>query len=127
MTDLDLHHDLFQVITQLNAAVTNTSFYSPTHPQVGKFVEASYEGLTHLLGLKPEITIFLVGNDLVADNRQLPSDSPHVTKFVRVLKSNAIERMTFVSGLEKTELQRLIQDLASTDTAAVRSSPCWPA
>ena len=123
MTEFDFHKGLVQVITQLNAAVTNTGFYSPNHPQVARFLERSYDGLTHLLGRREEVTIFLVGDDVVADNEHIPSDGPHIAKFVGLLKKKAIERMTFVSGLAQTELQRLILDLASTDTAAMRSSP----
>jgi len=124
MTEIDFHNALLHVLSLLTAAITNTRFYDPTHPQVGRYVEKAYKGFTHLLGKRREITLFLVGDDVVADNRQLPSDSPHVAKLVEILKKNAVERMTFVSGLPQKELARLIQDMASTDTASVRSSSC---
>jgi HD-GYP domain-containing protein (c-di-GMP phosphodiesterase class II) len=124
MTEVDFHKALLQVMSLLNAAVTNTRFYAHTHPQVGRYVENAYRGLTRLLGQRQEITLFLVGDDVVADNRHLPSDSPHVSKLVDVLRKKAVERITFVSGLPKAELETLIQNLASTDTASVHSSAC---
>jgi len=124
MTEVDFHKGLVHVISLLTAAVTNTRFYSETHPQVGKYVESAYKGLTYLLERRQEITVFLVGDDVVADNKHLPSESPNVVKFVEDLKNKAIERMTFVSGLPQGELQALIHDLASTDSGSVYSSPC---
>jgi HD-GYP domain-containing protein (c-di-GMP phosphodiesterase class II) len=122
MAEIDFQKGLVHVISLLTAAVTNTRFYSETHPQVGKYVESAYKGLTHLLGHRQEITVFLVGDDVVADNKHLPSDSPNVVKFVQTLKGKAIERITFVSGLPQSELQVLIRDLASTDSLSVSSS-----
>ncbi len=124
MADYDFHEGLTRVIAQLTAAVTNTSLYAPTHPQVEQYVEKAHAALTDMLQLKPELTIFLVGNDLVADNRQISESgaASYISNFTRILKKKAIERLTFVSGLPRTELQALIQDLASLDSASVRST-----
>lgn len=124
MAEFDFHEGLSRVIAQLTAAVTNTSLYSATHPQVAVYIEKAYAVLTDLLGLKPEITILLIGDDLVADNRPLSSGSAYIDNFARIMKKKAIERMTFVAGLPKTELQGLIHDLASPEAAVVRSSAC---
>ncbi len=124
MAEFDFHEGLSRVIAQLTAAVTNTSLYSATHPQVAAYIEKAYGVLADLLRLKPEITILLIGNDLVADNRPLPSGGAYIDNFVRILKKKAIERITFISGVPKAELHDLIHDLASPDTVAVRSSAC---
>jgi HD-GYP domain-containing protein (c-di-GMP phosphodiesterase class II) len=124
MAEFDFHEGLSRVIAQLTAAVTNTSLYSATHPQVAAYIDKAYRVLTDLLRIKPEITILLIGEDLVADNKPLPSGNAYIDNFVRILKKKAIERMTFVSGLPPTELQGLIHDLASPDAVAVRSSAC---
>lgn len=124
MAEYDIHEGLSRVISQLTAAVTNTSLYSPTHPQVAQYVEKAHAVLAEILQYKPEITLLIIGNDLVADNRQLVAtgSASYVTNFIRILKKQAIERITFVSGLPKEELQRLIQALASSDTLSVRST-----
>jgi HD-GYP domain-containing protein (c-di-GMP phosphodiesterase class II) len=122
--DYDIHEGLSRVISQLTAAVVNTGLYSQTHPQVAQYVEKAYVVLAEILQNKPEITLLLIGNDLIADNRQLAAtgSSSYVTNFIRILKKHAIERISFVVGLPKEELQRLIRDLASSDTLSIRST-----
>jgi HD-GYP domain-containing protein (c-di-GMP phosphodiesterase class II) len=120
----DIHEGLSRVISLLTAAVTNTGLYSPTHPQVAMYVEKAYAGLVDMLRQKPEITVLLIGSDLVTDNRPLVASgaASYVSNFSRILKRKAIERMTFTTGLTKPELQSLINDLASPDTGSVRST-----
>jgi HD-GYP domain-containing protein (c-di-GMP phosphodiesterase class II) len=91
---------------------------------VAQYVEKAHAVLADMLQLKPELTIFLIGNDLVADNRQIAETgaASYVSNFTRILKKKAVERLTFVAGLPRTELQALIQDLASLDSASVRST-----
>jgi HD-GYP domain-containing protein (c-di-GMP phosphodiesterase class II) len=124
MADVDIHEGLSRVIAQLTAAVTNTSLYSPTHPQVTQYIEKAHSVLAEILQHKPEITLLLVGSDLVADNRQLPAtaSASYVTSFVRILKKQAIERITFAAGLPQEEFQGFIQALASPDTLSMRST-----
>ncbi|HEX9137735.1 MAG TPA: hypothetical protein VF905_12430, partial [Nitrospirota bacterium] len=124
MAEFDFHEGLSRVISQLTAAITNTNLYSPTHPRVAQYVEKAHAVLADMLQLKPELTIFLIGNDLVADNRPIDETgaTSYVTNFTRILKKKAVERLTFVAGLPRTELQALIQDLASPDSASVRST-----
>jgi len=124
MAEYDIHEGLSRVISQLTAAITNTSLYSPTHPQVAQYVEKAHAVLADMLQIKPELTIFLIGNDLVADNRQIAETgaTSYVSNFTRILQKKAVERLTFVAGLPRTELQTLIQDLASPDSTSVRST-----
>jgi HD-GYP domain-containing protein (c-di-GMP phosphodiesterase class II) len=124
MAEYDIHEGLSRVIAQLTAAVTNTSLYSPTHPQVAQYVEKAHAVLAEILQHKPEITLLIIGNDLVADNRQREASgsASYVTNFIRILKKQAIERISFGVGLPREELQSLIQALASSDTLSVRST-----
>jgi HD-GYP domain-containing protein (c-di-GMP phosphodiesterase class II) len=119
-----IHEGLSRVVSLLTAAVTNTGLYSPTHPHVAQFVEKAYAGLVDMLRQKPEITVLLIGNDLVTDNRPLVASgaASYVSNFRRILKRKAVERMTFTTGLTKPELQSLINGLASPDTVSVRST-----
>ena len=124
MVDDNFKEGISRVIAQLTAAVTNTCLYSPTHPQVARYVEKAHDVLAEILQYKPEITLLLVGNDLIVENRQLRAtgSESYVTNFIRILKKQAIERMTFVAGLPKEELQGLIQELASSNTLSIRST-----
>ncbi|HSQ78764.1 MAG TPA: HD domain-containing phosphohydrolase [Nitrospirota bacterium] len=124
MADDSIHEGLSRVISLLTSAVTNTGLYSSTHPQVAQYVEKAYAGLVDMLRQKPEITVLLIGSDLVTDNRPLAASgaASYVSNFSRILRKKAIERMTFTTGLTKPELQSLINDLASPDTVSVRST-----
>ena len=120
-TDRDLQEGISRVIAQLTAAVTNTGLYSADHPQVAQYADKAYGVLDELLALRPEITVLLIGDDLVADQKPLPPGA-YVTNFVRIMKRKAIERLTFVAGLPRAEFGALIHDLASPDAAMVRST-----
>ncbi len=122
MVEVDSHSDLVRVIAQLTAAVTNVTLYSPTHPQVVQYIDKAYALLDGLSRTKPDITVLLIGEDLVADNRPLPPGSAYTANFARILRRKAIERISFLAGVQKTELQELIRDMASSDAASVRSS-----
>ena len=123
MAEHDSQEKLGHVLAQLNAAVTNTSLYSPAHPQVAQYIEKAHALLVDLLRTTPEITVLLIGDDLVADNRPLPAGSAYVSQFVRIMRKKSIERLSFVEGVPKSELQELIRDLASPEAVSVRSSP----
>jgi HD-GYP domain-containing protein (c-di-GMP phosphodiesterase class II) len=124
MDDRDFQEGVARVISQLTAAVMNTGLYSPDHPQVAQYVEKAYAALAEMLRERPEVTVMLIGNDLVAENRQLASTgaASYVNNFIRILKKKAIERLTFVAGLPKPEFYSLIRDLASPDAASIRST-----
>lgn len=124
MAEQDFHEDISLVVAQLTAAVTNTTLYSPTHPQVAEYVDKAYSVLRNLLDIKPEITLMLVGDDLVADERPLAPGSSYVANFVRAMRRKSFERLTFLACVSKLELQNLIRDLAATDAVSVKSSAC---
>ncbi|MCK9417833.1 MAG: HD domain-containing protein [Nitrospirae bacterium] len=124
MADNDMHEGLSRVISQLTAAVLNTGLYSAIHPQVALYIEKAYVALSEILQSRPEITLLVIGNDLVAENRPIEASgaASYVTNFIRILKKQAIERITFAAGLPKEELRALIQELASSDTLSIRST-----
>ncbi len=124
MAETDSQDDLVRVIAQLTAAVTNTGLYSPTHPHVVQYIDKAFAVLEGLLKTKPDITVLLIGDDLVADNRPLPSGSAYTSNFTRILRRKAVERVSFLEGVQRTELQDLIRDMAAPDAASVRSSAC---
>lgn len=122
MADIDIHEELAKVVAQLTAAVTNIGLYSASHPQAGQYIDKTHAVLAGLLQTSPEATIMLVGNDLVAGGRPLPSDSAYVENFIRVLRRKSVERVTFLAGLPRLELQGFIQDLAAPDAASIKTT-----
>jgi HD-GYP domain-containing protein (c-di-GMP phosphodiesterase class II) len=122
MAERDIHEDLSHVLAQLTAAVTNTTLYSHSHPQVDQYVDKAYTVLRNLLQVRPEITVLLIGNDLVAENRPLAGGSAFSAHFVRIMKKKSFERMSFLAGVTKSELVEFIRDLAAADGVSVKSS-----
>ena len=124
MAEIDYNGKVSQAIAQITAAVTNASLYSFTHPQVGQYIEKAHSALSSVLQSRPEVTTLLIGDDLIVENQPLPATSAFVANFIRILRRKAVERLTFVSGLPKEDLQEFIKDLAATGTGTVRSRPC---
>ncbi len=124
MAEQDFQQELSRVISQVTAAIANASLYSPDHPQVGQYIEKAYSALTGMLMQKPEITILVIGNDLVADNKEIVSTgaASYVSNFIRILNKKAVERLSFMEGMPKSELHALIVDLAASDSASIRST-----
>ena len=122
MSEIDVHEELAKIVAQLTAAVTNIGLYSASHPQVGQYVDKTHAALTGLLQANPEVTIMLVGNDLVAAGRPLPSDSAYVANFSRILRRRSVERVTFVAGLPRAELFAFINDLTTRDAASIKTT-----
>jgi hypothetical protein len=122
MAEIDFHEEMAKVVAQLTAAVTNIGLYSARHPQVGQYVDKTHTMLAGLLQANPEVTVMLVGNDLVAGGRPLPSDSAYVANFIRILRKKSVERVTFMTGLPREELQGFIQDLATPDAASIKTT-----
>ena len=52
----------------------------------------------------------------------MPSDSAYVANFIRILRRKSVERLTFVAGLPREELQGFIQDLATSDAASIKTT-----
>ncbi|OGW49078.1 MAG: hypothetical protein A2078_00340 [Nitrospirae bacterium GWC2_57_9] len=125
MTERDLQDALSRVISLLTAAVTNTSLYSRSHPQVAQYVHKAYAVLEPLMECHQEITLLLIGNDLLADGKPFIAGgaASSVAGFIRILKKKGVERLTFVAGLPISELEALIGDLASSESISVRSTP----
>jgi HD-GYP domain-containing protein (c-di-GMP phosphodiesterase class II) len=122
MAEMDVQEELVKVVVQLTAAVTNIGLYSANHPQVGQYVDKTHSVLAGLLQASPEVTVMLVGNDLVAGGRPFPSDSAYAANFIRILRRKSIERVTFVAGLPRAELQTFIQDLATPEAASIKAT-----
>ena len=122
MPELDIQGEIAKVIAQLTAAVTNIGLYTANHPQVGQYVDKTHTVLAGLLQARPEVTIMLVGDDLVAEGRPLPLESAYVASFIRILRRKSVERVTFIAGLPRAELQAFISDLAMPDAASIKTT-----
>jgi len=122
MAEIDIQEEVAKVVAQLTAAVTNIGLYTASHPQVGQYVDKTYGILNGLFQVRPEVTVMLVGDDLVAEGKPLPVGSGYVANFIRILRRKSVERVTFVAGLPRTELQSFINDLAQPEAASIKTT-----
>ena len=114
--------DLLKIIAYLNAAIANTRLYATGHPQVARYLERAYKELRRLLKLQPEVTFLIVDDHVVVDQHTLVASTPHLVQFADLLRSSAIERITFSAEVSLAELTQLAQELAASDQTAVRST-----
>lgn len=123
MKDSVFQKSVINIISQLTAAITNLRLYLHVHSLVSQHLEKAYSELSHLLQIKNTVTIFLLGEELILNNRSLFAAGQSVEKFVRILREKGVERITFLSGMTLLEFEGLIQDLGSKEKGSVRA---WP-
>lgn len=123
MKDSVFQKSVINIISQLTAAITNLRLYLHVHSLVSQHLEKAYSELSHLLQIKNTVTIFLLGEELILNNRSLFAAGQSVEKFVRILREKGVERITFLSGMTRLEFEGLIQDLGSKEKGPVRA---WP-
>lgn len=122
MDGAEYNKEIGEVITQLTAAVQNVGMYPPDHPQILSPVREAHSVLEELLKTKRDITIILIGEYLMVDNRPLMIAGTYEAAFVRILKKCSIERITFLRGLPLVQLEELIRNLASSGVSSMRST-----
>jgi HD-GYP domain-containing protein (c-di-GMP phosphodiesterase class II) len=122
MAQNEFDSEMAIIIVQLSAAVQNTGMYPNTHPNILSRIREAYDLLAALLKKKKEINVFCIGENLLVDNKPLNVAGTSGAAFIRVLKRNKINRLTFLNGLSFTMLETLIHDLASSNATAIRSS-----
>jgi HD-GYP domain-containing protein (c-di-GMP phosphodiesterase class II) len=110
--DLDAQKALYQVIKLMIAAVHGHRLYNEQHPQVVQTVEKAFKNLSHLLARRDAITLMIIDQDLVVENRRVLGGGPSKEKFVQILSDKSIERLTFTSGLTFTQFQSMVRHLA---------------
>jgi HD-GYP domain-containing protein (c-di-GMP phosphodiesterase class II) len=119
----NLESEILQVVTCLNGAVSNTRLYGADHPQVQRYLERAYGQLHRVLEKQSTLTLLVMDDTLIIDNRPMAAGTPQLEPFVQLLKQSAVERLTFMSDLTIQELAQLVGDLSSIHKEVVRSTP----
>jgi HD-GYP domain-containing protein (c-di-GMP phosphodiesterase class II) len=122
MLDLNKHNNIGNVISNINAAVTNIRLYSTKHPQADRFLEDAYDELSKLFLDKPLTNIMLIDDQIIVDNLPLKTHSSCTDQFARILKENVIEHITLKSGLSKQDFLLFVKQLADPEGKTIRSS-----
>lgn len=119
---IEMQDEVVQVVSHLNAAMSNVRLYAANHPQVVRYIDLAHGTLQALLEQREELTLITVDDDLVVDHQTINAKSPQLNQFVRILKQSAVERITFTREATLAELAQLVKDLMAPDGDIVRST-----
>jgi HD-GYP domain-containing protein (c-di-GMP phosphodiesterase class II) len=111
-----------RLIPYFTAAVQNAGIYPENHPQSISYMQETHRVLEEMFDAKKEITILLIGDSLMSDNRPLNITASCEGAFAQILKNNAIERVSFMKGLPFSEFREFIKNLSSGAVSSMRST-----
>jgi HD-GYP domain-containing protein (c-di-GMP phosphodiesterase class II) len=123
MPDTKLIASFDRIAALLTAAISNARLYAFDHPQVHRYLQAAHKALGTLLTELTEITLLVIGNDLVVNDQPLGSQGRQVAHLVALLRRSGIGRISFGPGLEARELTAFIHELTRAKGEAVHSRP----
>lgn len=122
MAELEHKNELAQIIKTFNAAIISSRLYSFEHPQVKRYIEETFIELDRLLMIRQEISLIVVGNNLVFRNQTIQGNGPNIRQFINILQEKKIDHISFLANLPKSSLYALIQDLSSSKTSELKST-----
>jgi hypothetical protein len=109
---------LERLIVHIAAAINIRALYAAGHPRVAQAVQAILDGLEAALGGREAVTFFIVGDDLVADDRPLRRSGIYQHNFVQALRRRRVERLTLARGLDAAQCLQLVSVMAAGGTPA---------
>ncbi|HEU0108489.1 MAG TPA: HD domain-containing phosphohydrolase [Vicinamibacteria bacterium] len=109
---------LERLIVHLAAAINIRALYTSTHPRVAQAVQSILDDLTVALAGREAVTLFIVGDDLIADDRPLRRSGISQKGFVQALRRRRLERLTLVRGLDAAQCLQLVSVMAAGGTPA---------
>ncbi len=110
-----------RLIPYFTAAVQNAGIYPDNHPQSISYMQETHRVLEEMFEAKKEITILLIGDSLMSDNRPLNVTASCEGAFAQILRNNAIERISFIKGLVFAEFKEFIKSLSSGAVSSMSS------
>jgi HD-GYP domain-containing protein (c-di-GMP phosphodiesterase class II) len=116
--------DSFDRLTALlTAAISNARLYAFDHPQVHRYFQAAHSALDALLKRQSEITILVIGNDLVVNDQTMNAKGRHIAQLATLLRRNGISRISFGPELRANGLTAFIHELSRAKNESVHSRP----
>jgi len=109
---------LERLIVHIAAAINIRALYAANHPRVGQAVRSVLDELASALGGQEAIHLFIVGDDLVADDRPLRRSGIYEQNFVQALRRRNVERLTLVRGLDAAQCVQFVSVMAAGGTPA---------
>ena len=122
MADINNQQKIGRIITRLTVAIQNAGMYPDDHPQIISKAQEAFALLDMLLKDAREITILLIGKYLIVDNKPLLIPGFYETAFVRFMKKNGVEWISFLRGLPFAQFKELIRSFASSGNSFMNST-----
>jgi HD-GYP domain-containing protein (c-di-GMP phosphodiesterase class II) len=110
-----------RITALLTAAISNARLYATDHPQVHRYLKAAYNALDALLTEQTEVTLLVIGKDLVINDQTLGTNGRHIAQLVALLRKSGISRISFSAGLQAGDLIAFVHELAGEKSNAVHS------
>jgi putative nucleotidyltransferase with HDIG domain len=122
MAEHDKTKGTAELITRLSVAIQNAGMYPEDHPQVADAMEEAFDELGHRLKTEPQITIVILGENILVDRKPLIVPHTYKAAFLRVFNKMGIERLTFRRGLDFREFADFIRGLSASGLLPLESS-----
>ena len=97
---------LSEAVIELNISRKNVGIYPPGHVQITNSIERAFQLLLKLFEIRPEMTLGVARDTLLVGQDYFDRKNPVYRDFALTLNQRAIAAVTFMSGLEKDELER---------------------
>jgi len=107
---------LERLIVHIAAAINVRALYAGAHPRVAQAVQSILDDLTAALTGRESVTLFIVGDDLIADDRPLRRSGIYQQSFVQALRRRRVERLTLVRGLDFAQCLQFVSVMAAGAT-----------
>lgn len=110
------------IIVIFVSLVVKMKMYPHNHPQVVSLLSNFYKSIERYLIERHELTLYVIGDDIIVLDRPLPNTGLAGESFIKILNAKSIERVTFLAGLPKPQLYKFFAELASGNKLTVSSA-----
>lgn len=122
MADINNQQKISRIITRLTVAIQNAGMYPDDHPQVISHTKEAFALLNLLLKDLREVTVLLVDEYIIVDNKPLLIPGFYEAAFITFMKKNCVEWISFLNGLPFAQFEELIRSFASSGSSFMNST-----
>lgn len=108
MTENNVRGTIEHALTALVVATRYISMYGEKHKLTKEAVAELFRLLEKALTEREEITIGIIGNEVVFEKGPFYETSKHITSFIKHLKELKTEKFSFAKGLEESEVAKFV-------------------
>jgi putative nucleotidyltransferase with HDIG domain len=105
-----------EFVRRFSATVRSSELYSPAHPLVQRAAQTFVTACGEMLHDQPTVIIGFLDGEVVLNDFRLPKANATLTGLVRDMRERDIEKITFVQGLEMSDIKTLIEEFGDKET-----------